>query len=171
VFVGDVGELFDDSALRRRYKEALADARLRQLRFHDLRHTFGTRKIGKADIVRVKAWMGHADVKRRCATCTTASPRGHAPGRVGVHTGEIELQEDDIAGLAFHIAARVVARAGDDEILVSGSVPPLIAGSGTASADADGRHSRAFQTNGMSSASSPGPDSPADRPSLRCSSR
>jgi integrase len=63
VFAGDVGTFFDDSALRRRYKEALADAGLRQLRFHDLRHTFGTRMIGKADIVRVKAWMGHADVQ------------------------------------------------------------------------------------------------------------
>jgi integrase len=32
------------------------------LRFHDLRHTFGTRAISKADILRVKEWMGHADV-------------------------------------------------------------------------------------------------------------
>ena len=50
--------------------------------------------------------------------------------RVGLHTGEIELRGDDIAGLAVHIAARVAALAGDDEILVSGSVPPLVAGSG-----------------------------------------
>ncbi len=32
-------------------------------RFHDLRHTFGTRMIGKADIRRVQEWMGHADVQ------------------------------------------------------------------------------------------------------------
>jgi len=38
-------------------------AGLRPLRFHDLRHTFGTRMIAKADIRRVQEWMGHADVQ------------------------------------------------------------------------------------------------------------
>jgi Phage integrase family len=33
------------------------------LRFHDLRHTFGTRMIVKADIRRVQEWMGHADIQ------------------------------------------------------------------------------------------------------------
>jgi integrase len=32
-------------------------------RFHDLRHTFATRVIAKADIVRVQEWMGHADIQ------------------------------------------------------------------------------------------------------------
>jgi len=36
---------------------------LRPLRFNDLRHTFGTRMIAKADIRRVQEWMGHADVQ------------------------------------------------------------------------------------------------------------
>jgi hypothetical protein len=36
---------------------------LRPLRFHDLRHTFGTRMIAKADIRRVEEWMGHADIQ------------------------------------------------------------------------------------------------------------
>jgi integrase len=63
VFPGMLGGFLDDSALRRRYKDALTRAGLRQLRFHDLRHTFGTRMIGKADILRVKEWMGHADVQ------------------------------------------------------------------------------------------------------------
>jgi integrase len=62
-FVGAVGNYVDGSALRRRYKAALARAVLRQLRFHDLRHTFGTRMIAKADIRRVQEWMGHADVQ------------------------------------------------------------------------------------------------------------
>ena len=35
----------------------------RPLRFHDLRHTFGTRMIAKADIRRVQEWMGHADIQ------------------------------------------------------------------------------------------------------------
>ena len=63
VFVGDFGSFLDGSAMRRRYKAALARAGLRQLRFHDLRHTFGMRMIAKADIRRVQEWMGHADVQ------------------------------------------------------------------------------------------------------------
>jgi integrase len=63
VFAGETGSYLDGSALRRRYKKALADAALRPLRFHDLRHTFGTRTIAKADIVRVQEWMGHEDIE------------------------------------------------------------------------------------------------------------
>jgi integrase len=63
VFVGVGGDHLDGSALRRRYKAALARAGLRPLRFHDLRHTFGTRMIAKADIRRVQEWMGHADIQ------------------------------------------------------------------------------------------------------------
>jgi integrase len=63
VFVGTVGGHVDGSALRRRYVDTLQRADLRPLRFHDLRHTFGTRMIAKADIRRVQEWMGHADVQ------------------------------------------------------------------------------------------------------------
>jgi integrase len=63
VFVGEAGSYLDGSALRRRYKSALEKAKLRPLRFHDLRHTFGTRMIAKADIRRVQEWMGHADIQ------------------------------------------------------------------------------------------------------------
>ena len=50
--------------------------------------------------------------------------------RAGLHTGEIELRGDDVAGMAVHIAARVAASAAPGEILVSGAVPPLVVGSG-----------------------------------------
>jgi integrase len=63
VFPGELGDFLDGSALRRRYTAALKRAGLRQLRFHDLRHTFGTRMIAKADIRRVQEWMGHADIQ------------------------------------------------------------------------------------------------------------
>ena len=63
VFPGETGSDLDGSALRRRYGTALARAGLRLLRFQDLRHTFGTRMIAKADIRRVQEWMGHADVQ------------------------------------------------------------------------------------------------------------
>ncbi len=63
VFVGTHGEHLDASALRRRYKRAIADAGLRPLRFHDLRHTFGTLAVsGGAQLLQVQAWMGHADI-------------------------------------------------------------------------------------------------------------
>jgi integrase len=63
VFVGRLGSFVDPSALRRRYDAAVKRAGLRRLRFHDLRHTFGTRMIAKADIRRVQEWMGHADIQ------------------------------------------------------------------------------------------------------------
>ena len=46
-----------------RYDAALKRAGLRQLRFHDLRHVFGTRMITRTDIRRVQEWMGHADIQ------------------------------------------------------------------------------------------------------------
>lgn len=63
VFANELGGHVDGRALRRRYLTALKRAGLRPLRFHDLRHTFGTRMIAKADIRRVQEWMGHADVQ------------------------------------------------------------------------------------------------------------
>ena len=63
MFPGAGGYFLDGRALSRRYVAAVRRAGLRELRFHDLRHTFGTRMIGKADIRRVQEWMGHADVQ------------------------------------------------------------------------------------------------------------
>jgi pimeloyl-ACP methyl ester carboxylesterase len=50
--------------------------------------------------------------------------------RCGVHTGEVELRDDDLAGLGVHIAARVCDRAKAGEILVSRTVSDLVVGSG-----------------------------------------
>src|SRR5438309_8893648 len=50
--------------------------------------------------------------------------------RTGLHTGECELIDDDIGGIAVHIAARVAALAESDEVLVSSTVRDLVAGSG-----------------------------------------
>jgi integrase len=63
VFVGATGSFLDGSALSKRYRAAVARTGLRPLRFHDLRHTFGTRAIAVADIRRVQEWMGHANVQ------------------------------------------------------------------------------------------------------------
>ncbi|MGH7542378.1 MAG: adenylate/guanylate cyclase domain-containing protein, partial [Gemmatimonadota bacterium] len=55
--------------------------------------------------------------------------------RCGLHAGEVQRAGDGIGGIGVHIAARVAARAGPDEVLVSRTVRDLVAGSGLAFAD------------------------------------
>jgi integrase len=62
VFCNDVGDHFEDSALRRRFYAARARAGLKAIRFHDLRHTFGTLAVQVFPLSDVKAYMGHADI-------------------------------------------------------------------------------------------------------------
>jgi class 3 adenylate cyclase/pimeloyl-ACP methyl ester carboxylesterase len=50
--------------------------------------------------------------------------------RVGVHTGECDLVDDKLSGVAVNIGARVAAQAEAGEVLVSGTVKDLVAGSG-----------------------------------------
>jgi class 3 adenylate cyclase len=60
--------------------------------------------------------------------------------RAGLHTGELELlADDDIGGLAVHIAARISGLAGPCEVLVSSTVRDLIVGSDQSLADR-GKH-------------------------------
>ena len=67
----------------------------------------------------------------RCAAsiCELLRPLGIAV-RSGLHTGEVELKRDDVAGIAVHIAARVAAEAAAGETVVSSTVRDLVAGSG-----------------------------------------
>ena len=51
--------------------------------------------------------------------------------RAGIHTGECELLDADIGGIAVHIAARILGQAGAGEILVYRTVRDLVVGSGT----------------------------------------
>jgi integrase len=62
VFCNPVGEYLDSSAIRRRYRRAQAAAGLRPLRFHDLRHSFGSLVIREFDPVSVKDFMGHSKI-------------------------------------------------------------------------------------------------------------
>ena len=50
--------------------------------------------------------------------------------RCGLHTGEIEMVDADVAGLAVHIGARIAALAAPREVLVSRTVKDLGAGAG-----------------------------------------
>jgi class 3 adenylate cyclase len=67
----------------------------------------------------------------RCAQQITAE--GHRVGagiRAGLHTGEIVDREDDVAGIAVHLASRVSGRAAAGEVLVSRTLVDLVTGSG-----------------------------------------
>ena len=55
--------------------------------------------------------------------------------RAGVHTGECEVRGSDYSGIAVHIGARVAALAGAGEVLTTGTVKDLVAGSGITFAD------------------------------------
>jgi class 3 adenylate cyclase len=50
--------------------------------------------------------------------------------RLGVHTGEVEVVGDKLAGIAVHIGARVGALAEANQVLVSSTVRDIVAGSG-----------------------------------------
>ena len=50
--------------------------------------------------------------------------------RAGLHTGECELLDGKVAGIAVHTGARVASQAGPSEVLVSSTVKDLVAGSG-----------------------------------------
>jgi class 3 adenylate cyclase len=50
--------------------------------------------------------------------------------RIGLHCGEVEVMDEDVGGIAVHIAARVGALADPGEVLVTSTVKDLVAGSG-----------------------------------------
>jgi len=52
------------------------------------------------------------------------------PLRAGLHTGEIEVRGSDVGGIAVHVAARIMAQSGANEVFVSRVVTDLVAGAG-----------------------------------------
>jgi integrase len=79
VFAGHDGSYIDGSALTRRYKRArdavrASDAAVPALRWHDLRHTFGSLcAAAGVDVVSIQSWMGHSSIR------TTQRYMHHAP--------------------------------------------------------------------------------------------
>ena len=67
----------------------------------------------------------------RCACAISDAVRAFGLEiRAGLHTGECELMGDKLGGIAVHTGARVAAKAGSGEVLVSSTVRDLVAGSG-----------------------------------------
>lgn len=68
-------------------------------------------------------------IRCACAISDGARALGLAV-RSGLHTGECEVADGEVQGLAVHIGARIAATADPDEVLVSSTVKDLVAGSG-----------------------------------------
>jgi class 3 adenylate cyclase len=73
---------------------------------------------------------GPARALHCAAAIRRAANRAGLHVRAGAHVGEIELVGRDVRGVAVHEAARIMAAAGEDEILVSDLTRVLAAGAG-----------------------------------------
>jgi integrase len=63
VFVNATGDVVGQDLLRRRFSKALKDAKLKPMRLHDLRHSFGTIAVRIYPLTDVQAYMGRADIQ------------------------------------------------------------------------------------------------------------
>ncbi len=91
---------------------------------------FGGREVHTAG----DGFLATFDSPRRAIECARAAATTiEAIGldiRAGVHTGEVELSDGDVQGLAVHIGARISALAGAGEVFVSSTVKDVVVGSG-----------------------------------------
>ena len=128
--------LFTDIVGSTARAEQLGDQRWRGLL--DAHHAAARREFARFRGKEVKSlgdgFLATFDGPARAIRCASAiSEAVRALGievRAGLHTGEIEAGEDDVRGIAVHIAARVAALAGPGEVLASRTVRDLVAGSG-----------------------------------------
>ena len=86
------------------------------------------------------SWPSTAQPRRPMWRSDHRDPEGSGHRvRAGLHTGECERRDDDLAGLAVHIAARVATLGEPGQLLVTSTVKDLVLGSGIEFSDA-GRH-------------------------------
>ena len=77
----------------------------------------------------------------RCGDAITQAGRSLGlEVRIGLHSGEVELMDGDVGGIAVHIAARIGTLADPGEVLVSSTVKDLVAGSGIRFVDRGARY-------------------------------
>jgi pimeloyl-ACP methyl ester carboxylesterase/class 3 adenylate cyclase len=138
--------LFTDIVGSTAHAEQLGDQRWRDLL--DAHHTTVRRELVRFRGTEVKSlgdgFLAVFDGPARAIRCASGITEAVRPlgieVRTGLHTGEVQVGEDDVRGIAVHIAARVAALAGAGEVLVSRTVRDLVAGSGIRFIER-GRHS------------------------------
>ena len=120
---------------------ALGDARWRALLdtfYTEVRRAVGHfegRLVNTAGDGTLATFDSPAAALRSACTIRDAMAAHGIRTRAGVHSGECEVIGDDITGIAVHLAARIAAAAGAGEVLASGTVRDLVAGSGIALSD------------------------------------
>jgi integrase len=92
VFCDPLGRHLGEKSFGLRYKASLRAAGLRELRFHDLRHTFGTHAIRAGDPREVMEWMGHADIQ------TTQKYLSYKPRRDAARRLAAAFDDEALAG-------------------------------------------------------------------------
>jgi len=128
--------LFTDIVGSTERAAALGDRDWRTLleRHHGLLRATLDRHAGHEVHTAGDGFLATFDAPRRAIECAqTASEDVRSIGleiRAGVHTGEIELSDGDVQGLAVHIGARISALAGPGQVLVSSTVKDIVVGSG-----------------------------------------
>jgi len=128
--------LFTDIVESTHTAAALGDARWRRLLdahdrcVRDELRRFGGREINTTGDGFVATFDGPARAIRCAQAIIESLGREGIRVRAGLHTGECEVRGADVAGLAVHIAARVVAAAAPSEVLVTSTVQDLVLGSG-----------------------------------------
>ncbi|HET6810675.1 MAG TPA: adenylate/guanylate cyclase domain-containing protein [Acidimicrobiales bacterium] len=133
--------LFTDIVGSTEQAVSLGDRRWRELL--DRHDDLARRRIGEYGGRLVKTTgdgvLATFDGPARAIRCATAMRDGSGPLglaiRAGIHTGEVEVRQADVGGVAVHIGARVSALAGPGEILVSRTVKDLVVGSGLGFSD------------------------------------
>jgi class 3 adenylate cyclase/pimeloyl-ACP methyl ester carboxylesterase len=133
--------LFTDLAMSTELVASLGDRRWRDLL--EQHHTTVRRELTRFDGREVDTagdgffatFDGPARAIRCAQAIVTATEALGLGLRAGLHTGEVEVLGDKVAGIAVNIGARVAAHAGPGEILVSSTVRDLVAGSGISFVD------------------------------------
>jgi class 3 adenylate cyclase len=133
--------LFTDIVASTARASELGDARWRELlqQHHTLVRRELARHRGNEIETAGDGFFASFDGPARAIRCAAAITEGvrelGLEVRAGVHTGECELVDGKVSGIAVHIGARVAAEANPSEVLVSSTVKDLVAGSGLEFAD------------------------------------
>ena len=129
--------LFTDIVASTQHAAATGDERWRAVlhRFReitaDLTERFGGTVVQHTGDGHLTTFDGPTQAIRCAEALRTDTETLGVQIRAGIHTGECELLDADIGGIAVHIAARICGQAGAGDILVSRTVRDLVVGSGT----------------------------------------